>query len=345
MLIATFFLVLIAGLLFPQFRNYEKKYYIIFASVCMALIIGLRHRTCFGDSPYYVNGYHNIAVKTYEKVLLTTSKDVGFWIFSKVIGDASGYNYTIWFLVLGVSFVIPVSYLINKYSRSPIFSYLILFSLGFFLFAMTGLRQTLAISFILVSFLFLQKRKLLPFILTVAFAALFHKTALIFLIAYPMTALPFNKFTLTGYAVLAVLVNVFGKTLLQIFMTSDDRFASYSDFQGSNTSGLVIQLLILLFSLYFLQDEKDSEENRVLFHLCLLGCIFQSAAIFIAEMFRVSMYFSIFNIILFANAIDSTYKDTVLSIAKPATFVALCFYWIIMVPSSQMEYFFFWALP
>lgn len=65
-------------------------------------------------------------------------------------------------------------------------------------------------------------------------------------------------------------------------------------------------------------------------------------ATYVAEMFRISMYFSIFNIILFANAISSTDKDPSLSIIRPFTVVALCVYTIIS-PSTNTEYNFFWS--
>lgn len=344
MLIASFALIMVVGLAMPRFQNYKEKYYIIFTSAFLILLMGLRHRTCYIDTVRYVGGFRRIENMSFMQVYESMDKDVGFWLFSKIIGDVSGFNYTVWLFVLAILYIIPIAVLIKKYSLSPLFSFLVFWALGFFFFAMTGLRQTLAFSFILISFLFLHNRNLKSFVLTIIVAALFHKTALIFLIAYPLTALPLNRITLVGYAGLAVFVNVFGRTLLSIFMIADERFAGYAGFHGANTSGLVIQLLILLFSLYFLQDEKDSEQNRMLFHLCLLGCIFQSVAIHVAEMFRISMYFSIFNIILFANAIYSTYKDSTLAIAKPATLIALCFY-TIMAPSTNTEYLFFWSMP
>ena len=55
------------------------------------------------------------------------------------------------------------------------------------------LRQAIALSISLLAFNFLDKRKPIKFILLVLFASLFHKTAAIFLLAYPFLFIKVNK--------------------------------------------------------------------------------------------------------------------------------------------------------
>lgn len=342
MLIACFVITILAGYVFNRIENFRDKGYIIFISVLLILLMGLRHETCFIDTVRYVGGYNLLKNASFSQIPNLMNKDSTFWIFSKLIGYISGYNYTIWLFILGAIYVIPIAILIRKYSLSSIYSYIVFWALGFCFFSMTGLRQTLAFSLIVVAFIFLMEKRPIMFISTVLVASLFHVTAAIFIIAYPITLAPLNKKTICLYAISALLLQVFGRSLLYILIQSNDRFIGYEDFHGANLSGLIIQILIFGYSLYYLQDELDLPINKTLFHMCLLGIVFQSVATHVAEMFRISMYFSIFNIVLFANAISSTYKDPTLSIIRPLTIVALCVYTLIS-PSTNTEYHFFWS--
>ena len=342
MLIACFIITVLTGYAFKRIENLRDKGYIVFISVLLILLMGLRHETCFIDTVRYVGGYNILKNASFSQIPNLMNKDSTFWIFSKLVGSISGYSYTVWLFLLGAMYVIPIAILIRKYSLNSTYSYIVFWALGFCFFSMTGLRQTLAFSLIVVAFIFLMEKRPAMFIFTVLAASLFHITAAIFIIAYPITLIPINKKTICLYAIAALLLQVFGRSLLYMLIQSNDRFVGYEDFHGANLSGLIIQILIFAYSLYYLQDELDLPINKTLFHMCLLGIVFQSVATHVAEMFRISMYFSIFNIVLFANAITSTYKDPTLSIIRPLTIVALCVYTLIS-PSTNTEYNFFWS--
>lgn len=343
MLIACFIITVLTGYTFRRIENLRDKDYIVFISVLLILLMGLRHETCFIDTVRYVGGYKILKNVSFSQIPDLMNKDVSFWIFSKLVGYISGYNYTVWLFILSAIYVIPIAILIRKYSLNSTYSYVVFWALGFCFFSMTGLRQTLAFSLVVVAFIFLMEKKPMMFFLTVLIASLFHITAAIFIIAYPITQVSINKKTICLYAIAAIFLQVFGKSLLYILIQSNDRFVGYEDFHGANLSGLIIQVLIFIYSLYYLQDELDLPINKTLFHMCLLGVVFQSVATYVAEMFRISMYFSIFNIILFANAITSTDKDSSLSIIRPLTVAALCVYTIIS-PNINTEYNFFWSI-
>src|SRR5699024_9401100 len=66
-------------------------------------------------------------------------------------------------------------------------------SLGYLYFSFTGLRQTLALSIILLSYNYIRERNLLLFIMFVFIASLFHSTALVFLLIYPISHYELGK--------------------------------------------------------------------------------------------------------------------------------------------------------
>lgn len=339
-----FFIICLLGIFLPKSQQ-NRNIYIIISSLILIFTIGLRHYTCFIDTPRYVARFSTLINLSYTQVSNEISKDVSFWYVSKVISDLFDNNYTAWLLILAIIYVIPLSILIKRYSNIPYISYLAFFSLGFFSFSMTGLRQTLALSLIIFSFTFLINRKLIPFVIIVIIGSLFHKTALIFLLAYPITNFPLTKKVLFGYALALGFMQLFGTIFLGkiVSLGIDERFENYYDnLEGLSYSGLIQQLMIFFFSFYFLRDKKDSSLYRSLFHLAILGIIFQSLSGFIAEMFRISMYFSIFNIILFANAISFINKKGPFAIAKPLVVLSLFIYFILSKNAGfDWDYYFY----
>jgi len=335
-----FFSILLLGIFLPKTKKWRSIY--VFISACLlVLTMGFRHYTCFIDTVGYVQRYWSLSGMSFIDITYNIPKDVSFWYLSKIINGVSGGNYTIWLLILALSYVIPVSLLLKKYSNDLLYSYIIFFSLGFFAFSMTGLRQTLALSIIVISFIFLINGKLFSFVLLVILASLFHKTALIFLLAYPTTMVRFDKKIFYCYIIALFVLYGLGKVFLGyiVSLNIDDRFANYYDnLSGLNMSGLIQQIMIALFSMYFLRKKLEIPFYSILMHLTMIGILFQSLSFYIAEMFRISMYFSIFTIILFANAIKSIPHRGIKVFIPYSTLLVLvlyfvltdnnCFYWV-----------------
>ena len=68
---------------------------------------------------------------------------------------------------------------------------------------------------------------------------------------------------------------------------------------------LIQQIVIFLVSYAFLKKNDLLYHNRVFLWMSVTGIFFQSMTSILPEMFRVSMYFSIANIILLSNALSS----------------------------------------
>lgn len=338
-----FILIIFVGLIYRRCPQKCLRYLMF----VLFLTVSLRHETCFVDTYSYILDYKQLATMDYSSIYKFWEKDISFWYVSKVISSFSNNNYSIWFASLAISYIIPLYFLIKKYSRNYQISLILFCCLGFGFFIMTGLRQTLAMGCTMGALYFLLKNQTKYYLLLVVLGALFHKTAIVFLILYPLINLPLKRKYILLYILLGGCIYYLSIQYLPTIIRSDfdTRFAAYVERDMTlNYSGLIRQILLFVLSLIFLGTERNNYFNRVFLRMSLVGIFFQSMTNMLPEMFRVSMYFSISNIFLLSNALTTKRQ---LPIVKYAVIIALIFYFITSKNAGFQEdyYFFFQDVP
>jgi len=329
-IISGFILILIS-LRLILWKN--RDIFIFIACFGLFLIASFRSPYFGSDTIHYVYKYFSFQYIDFSvfwvNIFNSSIKDPTFYLLGKVI-SMIGINAQGWLSILSFLFISNVYRLICKYSGEPLLSFVALISLGYFYFTLTGLRQGLAISIILFSFEYLKNRRLILFFVSVSLAALFHSSALIFLIAYPLVCIEARYEYLVG-ALLAFIVSFFMGDAIR-FIVGTIGWTKYLSAYSVSTyslsyAGFIIQFLVLTFCLiYRKQLSYKNDENIILYNLLFIGLVFQAFSSVIAEFFRLSMYFSIFSILLIPNAILAEENKKLRVIQYLAIFTALVSY-------------------
>lgn len=296
------------------FRN-NKKWICIISSAILWMLLAFRNISMgLGDTEnVYFPYFKMISDMNLKDIFLYQfMTDKGFYILMKIITIFTN-NYQICIAILAIPFIYFVMRQIYEYSENIIFSIIIFVSL-YYAYAFFLLRQVIAMGIIIYSYKYIKEKKIIKFIGMVIVAGLFHSTALIFLIAYPIC-----NYIKPGYKnyFFIFIAFILGKhmtdILLKIFSVIPvfSRYA-YSIEKGfyNTTStpsvwGLIITLLILVVSFYFYKKSKKEDNNiNILINLSTLGSIIYCFSSSIAEFYRVALYFSVFNILLLPNALN-----------------------------------------
>lgn len=339
------FLGIVRLMLFNVIKR--KKVFVVIAGTLLFLIASFRSIYFGADIIGYISKYEYLSNEDlylyWSNFISGEGKDPFFYLLAKVI-SIFGANYQVWLSILSGIFIYTVSKLIYKYSEEPYISFVALISLGYFLFSLTGLRQTLALSILLLSYKFLKERMLLKFICMVILAALFHSSALIFLIAYPLANMKIGINHILSILISLVLAVFFPGKIKEVLMivSWSDQMQNYVDSDTVLTmSGFIIQLCIYAFCLFYRKSILKSDmKDVVLYNLLLLGLIFQSLSIVIAEFFRISMFFSVFSIILIPKALKMIDDKNIKVIIYLLVLSALIFY--ILWSGMFIGFEFFW---
>lgn len=327
----------------------EKKEKIVAAvgMITLFVIAALRAESVGTDVVRYNATYERFSMYNFSTLRQVLShegtKDPFYyytgWLFSRMFKDPQW-----WLATIALVYSLAVGKLIYKESKQTAISIVMLVSLGFFSFSLTGLRQTLAMSILLLAYPFLQQRRFIPFAILVFIASRYHLSALAFLVVYPIANKKLGIYHVIIATVALVVFYAFKGWLLEFLnnILGGERFESYTTGNASQLtmSGFAIQTVCFGFGLYYYKRMVAEDRNYlVLYNLSFVGWVFQLFSSFIAEFFRISMMFSIFNIVLIANAASMEKDSRSRSILQMVVIIIFSLY---MIRYSGTNYKFFW---
>ena len=295
-----------------QQNNYKN--YMILCGFLIAALSGLRSRYTgyMGDTYTYTllyeglqdyesfREYYDIHMEGYDFL----SSEAGFyyfmWLLGRVFKDGQ-------MALISSSIVITwgACRFIYRNSTDAPLSLTIYVCLTMFTFNMHGMRQAMAMSICLFAYEFAKNRRIIPFVLTVLLAMLFHKTAMCF---FPVWFLPRLKNSIGNW-----LFYVLGLIVCLLFV--DKIIAGYFELSGEDYSGteaatgggLFVVLLYLggiVLTLYK-PNLLGNPATRVAFLGTLVGLVAYLARYTgSAILERISYYYYYFLILLIPEAIQ-----------------------------------------
>lgn len=256
-----------------------KKKYLIICGILMFLIIGCRHYSVgSGDSEWYYRQWIYMRGIPFEYLfgaIKAFDMEIGYvisiWFLSHIFRDPQFL-----FICSGLLMAISICRFLYKNSVDSILSMTMYFTLGLWGFMVQGTRQAIAMSICLFAIEFCKERKLIPFLLLVFLAMQFHASAIIFIVVYFFSWLKMNLksyLLVTGCAVIAIfsLDEIFG---LINFLMNEEYGSGVIESSGGGFISALIYLLILMATIFLLQNESvDETKITLFFYMTLCGFI------------------------------------------------------------------------
>ncbi len=279
--------------------------------------------------------------------------DKAFYILMKFISLFTK-NFQIVLAILAIPYVFFSMYIIEKKSPNPLLSVIIYVSL-YYMYATFLLRQVFAVGIILFSLQYIEKKDFKRFLITVLIASLFHVTALIFLLVYPFALK--NKYGIKNYIyiLIAFIISISLKKIILFILPIIDFtgriktgfiYSSYSSDGKISMFGLLILIVILLFSNHYYQKmkENDKKNTDILFNISTLGAVFFALSKILTEFYRVSIYFSIVNILLLPMALNKENDQKKKKYFEIAIIILFILYFLFRTINNvnANPYMFFW---
>ena len=264
----------------------DKKKYIIFSSIQCFLILALRANTLGADANYYNNGYEYISKLSFWDMLsrLHLFKAASLIYPFKF---ESGYVFINWIVShLGLSFhfftvvcaglnMYCFGKIIYKYSKNPCLSFVIFTTFGTYFYFFSILRQSLALSFFMISFMFAIDGKKKKSFLTYIITFIFHRASIVLL---PMLLLAnrdtkIKRKTAFFLFLLTFPFMIFSRYLLNYAQIVVNYLGGASYVGGNFTlNNLLILLYIILLLAIVFSNFKKNADNK-LFSVLLWGLI------------------------------------------------------------------------
>lgn len=175
---------LIVYLIYNQAQNdKQRKWLFILGALGLWLFVGLRSNDTGNDTIGYVESFQRIVNIKWEGIIDAYNRDHGFHYFVKFIRSMTD-SVVVFKLVTAFLSLVGVFDLCYRNTKRPVLALYFYVTIGNLFFVMTGMRQAIAMSFCMLAVRYIQKRKIIPFVLLVLIAAQFHHSAYIFLVMY-----------------------------------------------------------------------------------------------------------------------------------------------------------------
>lgn len=300
----TFFMMYILNFFLKYVKN-GRKIFCVVSGICYFLIAGLRSWKVGGDSFNYVRIFEFLASEKLKVAFNFSEKDFFFYALLSILGKVTS-NYTILFLLVAGFFTISVWLFIYKYSKDPMLSIVVLLSMNLYQFSLTGMRQTLAISFGMWAIMALNENKIKKAILYIILGSLFHKSLLIFLLIIFIRKIKFNIGGSKISILILVLCFLFRGIIAKILITYISERGYDIDV---NTNGLAMTFVIFvlyIISTIFIKEYVECDKKRYLqYDIAFCAVFFQMLVPVQNIFFRIAFYFLMIYIVLIPNVLTS----------------------------------------
>lgn len=325
------YLLMIAAAVILQRKKNGKKLYIIFFALLWIVILGLRHPSMGIDLGYdrsygYLQAYRELGEYSFTEMLTRPYMNFerGYIVLNKILYTICT-NYRLLLIVCALIPMISISVWIYKNSAHPFLASLIYLGLPCFVINFSTLRQVIALSITLWAFEYIKKRKPIPFFAVVLLAVFFHKSAIVFLAAYPIYW--FKTKRSLQVVSLAIPIAIF-LLKYQIFMflmrlTGGDK---EPDYNGAKTLFIVLYL-VYVYTVVFAK-QKTALENGAR-NLFFVSVALQAMGGVYSGVLRVGYYFIIYAVLLLPEIVENhriaKNNDARINYVGMYVIIALCF--------------------
>lgn len=323
-----------------------KKIYMSIATVILVLFVGFRSVDVGSDTAMYKRIFDWAVDGTsfIKEYFSWHSGAVEPLFYIITYGCAKILNFQIYLLILAIISVVPIMYIIYKYSDNAFYSLFLYISFGYFSFALSGVRQAIAIGLCMFAFDAAIENKIKKYVIILVVAVLIHKTALLFIPVYFLANIKKGKDYKFVFAVILVFVFLMRTPLYKLL----NLFARQSFDLASSDQGGYRMFLVMLFTVaigwfyYYRFISKKDDTSKDLSWLLLLmisvSALMWPIANLNAELNRMYYYYHIFIILYIPNLLKSiNRKEHFLLLLMFLTIG--CYYLQVYIINGQLNYY------
>lgn len=304
------FTSLILDVIAEYFLNHKKKKYGLFflalSLFVVCYIAGVRSIYCGTDVRGYVTRLTSIALN-HSLIDYITMPD-SHLLFGVVVYIGylfKDYNILLFIIELAVALPIYV-YAYKEKDNISLSMTLMAFMLVMYCTSFNLIRQSIAISFCVLSYYFYKKKKVRTVVILILVAAMFHKTALIFvaiyILRYVLEKKSVNKVYLIMFIMAATLIfivfadRIIGLTSYKFYLNNVDYMREFS------IGSIIKRLFWVLISISLLRVISSKSfikvDTEMSLYMFIYTVLFTIMSFYIPGMGRLGYYFYDFGVFL-----------------------------------------------
>lgn len=264
----------------------------LFLIALILMVPAILRQETGNDYLRYVEFFHLASIDAYVPT------EAGFnWLAKAVYGLCGYENYLLLFAIYAVMTILVMLTVIRQQAENFCFSFFLFMMFGYYFQSFNTMRYYFALSLSLLAMTCLLRRKYAGFVILVLLAALFHKTALITLLLYPVAARRWKKRELAGGVALGLAVLLLHEKAMELLLSLYPSWEGTVDLAaGTSISWVnIAKCLAVLLLAYYVRADEDPETFRgrqlVMYrNSAYIGLLLYVFGWFIPEVSRICYY-------------------------------------------------------
>lgn len=280
-----------------------RKVCISLVTIIMACFSGFRS-WWMGDLIKYYTLYLNCNAENGMSLITGGDVNIGIRFFFRAMGSI-GMPYEVCIFIIAAFSAITLGILIYKYSPAPYWSYLMYIAMGFYLFTYSGLKQTIAMGFVILAVMQIFEDKPVRFVVWTMIAGLFHAPAFIVLIAYPVAKKKIDTYYFVMLVAAIAFIYFFRNQIIAWFTEAyyeEERLYTVAKTIGGRT--LMMIFIIILGTILRPVREGDKIYCQVL-NLMVIAALIQYFSIYDNVFTRLADYYYQFIVLFMPMMLES----------------------------------------
>lgn len=271
-----------------DYRYYRERCVTAVAAV-MTCFVGFR-TWWMGDLIKYYTLYRSCNAPDWAEKVFEDFSNIGIRLFFKAAGSL-GISYDVCLFLIALLSVGMLSLLVYRYSPAPYWSYLMYISMGIFLFTYSGLKQTIAMAFVMAAAIGIFEDRPKKFVFWTLVATLFHMPAAIFIIAYPIAKKKIDRYYVLLLVIAMVCVFWFRDQIVGFF--SEAYYEDETKYYAKKTIGgrALMMALFLLAGLMLRPAQRGDKIYSQVVNLMVIAAVIQTFSVYDNVFTRLADYY------------------------------------------------------
>lgn len=331
----------------------RKKQYLVLSLGFLAFLTMFHSESVGSDTSMYLSRFNAVAsTNDILGYIESSTMEPGYLLYSFLLSRITN-NSQILFIVTGAITYLSIGRFLNRYCSAPGLFVCALVMMLYFDTYLSAIRQTLAMAITLFAYPYLRDGMLRKYVLVVLLAALFHYSALILLVAYPVcrlfadgqsTARPIRIILVIAVAVGA---SAFFDQIISLVLVF---FPKYRYYDGSSVfSGepqISIILKICVFGLMYavprlvsnLSEASDERADSIIRRASLLNIFLLFTSMNASVLTRLGGYCTCYALLGFSDSVASSKRTDSVSLTL-FSLMLLYFYGLTIVLFRTPEWY------
>ena len=281
-----------------KFKKVSLRYLVMGSFFCgLIVLLSLRGLDCGIDLPNYKLFFDFSHYRPFGFVRERYGIEAGYHLVEYIVALFT-QNFQVLLTVIACLSVIPVWFMYAKESEIPFLTIVMFLTLVPFGMYFSGLRQVVAMAFVVPAYYCMKNKKLLWFLAVTVVAMLFHTSTIFIVVLYPLYHVRVTKKWLYVTVPVMALLFIFNEYVFDtLFNLFGGKYADrYAEMEGDGSAYLFMIMLVAfaVISFLFVDDKTVDKDIIGLRNILLLAICIQFFAPVHPLAMRMNYYFLMF---------------------------------------------------